>query len=153
MAKSNEADAASDAYDLSRFVKAQEGVYEGALAELRSGQKRSHWMWFVFPQRDGLGSSATSKRYAIKSLAEAEAYLRHPLLGPRLLECFEAVLAVAGRSAREIMGSPDDLKLKSCATLFERADCAQPAFGRALDKYFEGQRDAATLRLLGAADG
>ena len=152
MSTSNRSDATSDGYDLSRFVKAQEAVYEGALSELRSGQKRSHWMWFVFPQLDGLGSSATSKRYAIKSLAEAEAYLRHPLLGPRLLECFEAVLAVPGRSAREIMGSPDDLKLKSCATLFERTDCAQPAFGRVLDKYFEGQRDAATLRLLGAAD-
>ena len=153
MSTSFQSDATSDGYDLSRFVKAQEGVYEAALSELRSGQKRSHWMWFVFPQLDGLGSSATSKRYAIKSLAEAEAYLRHPLLGPRLLECFAAVLAVAGRSAREIMGSPDDLKLKSCATLFERADRAQPAFGQALDKYFEGQRDAATLRLLGAADG
>ena len=143
----------ADPHDLRRFLAAQEGVYEHALAELRSGRKRSHWMWFVFPQLDGLGFSPTSKRYAIKSLAEARAYLRHPVLGPRLVECFQAVLAVAGSSVREVMGSPDDLKLCSCATLFEQADSKQPVFGRTLDKYFAGERDAATLRLLGGADG
>lgn len=107
-----------DPYDLSRFVRAQEDDYAQALAELVSGRKRSHWMWYVFPQFDGLAFSSTSKLYSIKSVAEAKAYLAHPLLGPRLLECAEAVVRVEGRSATEIFGSPDDLKLKSCATLF-----------------------------------
>ena len=107
-----------DPYDLRRFVRAQTDDYQRALAEIVSGRKRSHWMWYVFPQFDGLAFSATSKRYAIKSVAEAQAYLAHPVLGPRLLECAEAVVRVEGRSAAEIFGSPDDLKLRSCATLF-----------------------------------
>ncbi len=150
MAEMKEAGAASDPYDLQRFVEAQQGVYARALAELHDGRKRSHWMWYVFPQIDGLGFSPMTKRYSIKSLAEAEAYLSHPVLGPRLLECFEAVLRVEGRSALEIMGSPDDMKLKSCATLFERVTGGSVVFGQVIDKYFLGERDAATLRLLGA---
>src|SRR5207245_341541 len=97
---------------------AQDGDYERALSEIRSGRKRSHWMWYIFPQFDGLGFSSTSRRYSIKSVAEASAFLNHPILGPRLIECTEAVLRVAGRSASEIFGFPDDMKLKSCATLF-----------------------------------
>ncbi|MFN2285766.1 MAG: DUF1810 domain-containing protein, partial [Anaerolineae bacterium] len=107
-----------DAFDLSRFLKAQEPVYARVLSELRGGQKRTHWMWFIFPQIDGLGFSATTKYYAIKSLTEARYYLEHPVLAARLLECAEAVLAVKGRSISEIFGYPDDLKLKSSMTLF-----------------------------------
>lgn len=137
-----------DPHKLNRFVEAQEGVYERALSEIRTGQKRSHWMWFIFPQYDGLGFSEISKRYAIKSLAEAEAYLRHPVLGPRLLECTEAGLAVEGRSANELFGSPDDLKLRSCATLFARVSPPGSVFERVLDRYFDGQPDEKTLQLL-----
>lgn len=108
-------------------------------------------MWFIFPQCDGLGQSATSKRYAIKSAAEAEAYLRHPVLGPRLTESCEAVLGVTGFPANEIFGSPDDVKLRSCATLFETVAPSSPGFSRLLDKYFEGERDHKTLRLLSIA--
>src|SRR5579883_1362213 len=118
MAKANDAGSAGDPYNLNRFVEAQEDAYERALAEIRNGRKESHWMWYIFPQFDGLGFSATSKRYAIKGVAEAEAYLAHPVLGPRLRECTEATLHVEGRSASDIFGSPDDLKLRSCATLF-----------------------------------
>src|SRR5215468_6851815 len=109
---------ADDPYNLSRFVQAQEGVYQQALSEISSGRKQSHWMWYIFPQFDGLGFSSTSRRYAIKSPEEARAYLAHPVLGPRLVECAEAVLQVDGRSAHEIFGSPDDLKLRSSASLF-----------------------------------
>ena len=138
-----------DPYDLSRFVRAQAGDYEHALAEIVSGRKRTHWMWYIFPQLDGLAFSPTAKRYAIKSVEEARAYLAHPVLGPRLLECAEAVVRVEGRSATEIFGSPDDLKLRSCATLFA---CVLPqgsVFDRLLGKYYEGGRDGNTLRLLG----
>ena len=107
---------AGDPHKLSRFIEAQEEDYDQALAEIRSGRKQSHWMWYVFPQFDGLGFSSTSKRYAIKSLAEATAYLGHPVLGPRLMECAEAVVRIEGRSALEIFGSPDDVKLRSCAS-------------------------------------
>jgi uncharacterized protein (DUF1810 family) len=138
-------------HDLSRFVQAQVGDYEQALSEIQSGRKRSHWMWYIFPQFDGLGFSPTSRRYAIKSLAEAEAYLRHPVLGPRLVECAEAALGVEGRSANEVFGSPDDMKLRSCATLFARVAPAGSVFERLLDKYFQGQPDAESLRLLGVA--
>ena len=138
-------------HDLDRFVEAQAGDYERALAELRSGRKRSHWMWYVFPQLAGLGFSPTSRRYAIKSLAEARAYLAHPVLGPRLIECVQAALDVEGRSAHEIFGSPDDMKLKSCATLFACVSPAGSLFERLLDKYFGGERDGKTLRLLEAA--
>src|SRR5436190_24126344 len=102
----------TDPFDLERFVLAQRGQFERALDEIRSGQKRTHWMWFIFPQIEGLGSSPTALRYAIRSLPETQAYLEHPLLGPRLLECAEAVVSVEGRSAAEIFGSPDDLKLR-----------------------------------------
>src|SRR2546430_16308831 len=112
MVNSNESRGSDDPYTLSRFVYAQEDDYEQALSELRSGTKRTHWMWYIFPQLDGLALSATAKRYAIKSIEEAKAYVEHPLLGPRLLECAEAVIHIKGRSATEIFGSPDDLKLR-----------------------------------------
>lgn len=143
-------ESSSDPHDLARFLLAQEGVYDLALAEVRAGAKRSHWMWFVYPQIDGLGMSSTSRRYAIKSLAEAEAYIAHPVLGPRLLACCEAVLAVRGRSVRQIFGSPDDLKLRSCATLFEAVAPGHPVFGRLIDACYAGTRDEKTLRLLAA---
>ena len=141
----------NDAHDLARFVDAQRGSYERALAEITSGRKRSHWMWYVFPQLAGLGVSATSRQYAIASLAEAEAYLRHELLGPRLVACANAALAVEGGSAREIFGSPDDLKLRSSATLFAQVSAAGSVFHRLLDKYFGGEPDQATLRLIAAS--
>jgi uncharacterized protein (DUF1810 family) len=146
-------DDAGDPHDLDRFVRAQRGVYERALAEIRGGRKASHWMWFIFPQLEGLGSSATTRRYSIRSLAEAEAYLGHPVLGPRLAECAEAALGVAGRTAREIFGSPDDLKLRSCATLFARASPAGSVFHRVLDRFFAGTPDPRTLELLRAGRG
>ena len=141
----------NDPYDLNRFVQAQQHDYAQALAEIRSGRKRSHWIWYIFPQFEGLGQSSMSRRYSIKSVAEAEAYLRHPLLGPRLIECCEGVLGVEGRSAHEIFGYPDDVKLKSCATLFARVSPAGSVFDRLLDKYFQGARDDKPLRLMGVA--
>jgi uncharacterized protein (DUF1810 family) len=142
----------ADPHSLRRFVQAQEDDYEHALSEIRSGRKRSHWMWYIFPQYDGLGSSATSKRYAIRSLAEAEAYLCHPVLGPRLTECAEAALAVEGRSASEVFGFPDDMKLWSCATLFASVSPSGSVFERLLDKYFRGERDDKTVQLLGGEE-
>ena len=142
---------AGDPYDLDRFVRAQEEDFDRALAEIRGGRKRSHWMWYIFPQFDGLGFSSMSRRYSIKSLAEAEAYLRHPVLGPRLVACAEAALAVEGKSAFEIFGSPDDMKLRSCATLFARVSPPGSVFDRLIDKFFQGRPDGETLRLLGAA--
>lgn len=143
--------ARDDPHDLNRFVRAQEGDYERALAELRSGRKRTHWMWYIFPQLDGLGFSATARHYGIKSLEEARAYLAHPILGPRLEESAEAVLRIEGRSATAIFGSPDDLKLRSCATLFAAASPPGSVFERLLGKYYGGARDARTLQLLGMA--
>jgi len=140
---------AGDPYDLNRFVRAQEVDYEQALAEIKRGRKTSHWMWYIFPQFDGLGFSAFAKEYAIKSTAEAEAYLRHPVLGPRLTECAEAALSVRGRSAHDIFGSPDDMKLRSCATLFACVAPAGSVFDRLLDQYFQDERDHRTLHLLG----
>jgi uncharacterized protein (DUF1810 family) len=137
-----------DPYNLSRFVQAQEQTYDQALSELELGRKQSHWMWYVFPQLDGLGSSPITKLYSIKSEDEARAYLKHPTLGPRLLECAEAILRVDGKSAREILGSPDDLKLKSCATLFAQVSPPGSAFERILERFYSGERDLATLRLL-----
>jgi len=151
MTPSNDLRSTSDPHDLSRFVQAQEGDYERALGELRIGQKRTHWIWYIFPQLDGLGFSATAKRYAIKSVEEAKAYLAHPLLGPRLLQCAEAVLRVEGRSATAIFGSPDDLKLRSCATLFACVSPPGSVFHRLLDRYYRGEPDGKTLRLLGRA--
>jgi uncharacterized protein (DUF1810 family) len=142
-----------DHYDLERFVRAQQGDYEQALSEIRGGRKRSHWMWYIFPQFDGLGFSSTAKRYSIKSVEEAKAYLDHPVLGPRLLECAEAVIRVESRSATEIFGSPDDLKLRSCATLFACVSPPGSVFERLLGKYYRGARDAKTLQLLGIDPG
>ena len=135
-----------DPYDLERFVRAQTDDYELALSEIMSGRKRSHWMWYIFPQIEGLGSSAMSRQYAIKSRAEARAYLDHALLGPRLLACVEALLGLEGRSAEQIFGFPDDRKLRSCATLFASVSPSGSVFDRLLEKYFQGERDAATLR-------
>src|ERR1051326_4514381 len=151
MAAANEPGSSEDPYHLHRFVQAQEGVYERALSEIRNGRKQSHWMWFVFPQFEGLGFSPTSRLYAIKSVAEAEAYLSHPLLGPRLKECSEAAIRIEGRTALAIFGSPDDMKLKSCATLFAQVSPPGSVFDRLLQKYFQGERDDKTLRLLGVA--
>ena len=141
----------NDPYDLGRFLQAQARDYERALSEIRAGRKRSHWMWYIFPQLDGLGSSPTARRYAIKSAAEAEAYLKHPVLGPRLVECCEAVISVPGRSAYDIFGSPDDMKLRSCATLFARVSRAGSVFEALLGKYFEGAPDPRTLQLMDTA--
>jgi uncharacterized protein (DUF1810 family) len=135
-------------HDLDRFVDAQAPIYDVALAELRAGAKRSHWMWFIFPQLAGLGSSDTARRFSIASLEEADGYLRHPVLGQRLVECAEAVLAVQGRSAHEIFGSPDDRKLHSSAMLFSRVSTAGSVFHRLLERYFNGAPDAKTLALL-----
>jgi uncharacterized protein (DUF1810 family) len=139
----------SDPFDLNRFITAQEGIYDRALAELRDGLKRSHWMWYIFPQIDGLGHSPTTRHYSIKSLEEARQYLAHPVLGPRLRECAEAVLAVQGQSAADIFGHPDDWKLQSSMTLFELASGPQSVFGRVLDKYYQGKRDSRTLQIVG----
>jgi uncharacterized protein (DUF1810 family) len=147
MAK-NEPGGMNDAYDLNRFLEAQEADYDRALAEIRSGRKRSHWMWYMFPQFAGLGFSSTSRYYAINSLTEASAYLNHPVLGARLRECAEAALGIEGKSAHDIFGSPDDMKLRSCATLFAQVSPAGSVFQRLLDNYFEGQPDERTLQLL-----
>lgn len=136
-----------DSFDLERFLTAQEGVYPTALAELREGRKRTHWMWFVFPQFEGLGSSATSRHFAIRSLEEARAYRCHPVLGARLEECAGAIIGIEGRSAAEIFPCPDDLKLQSSMTLFELASPPESIFGKVLQEYFGGKRDEATLRL------
>ena len=137
-----------DPYDLTRFLSAQEGVYKRALAELKAGEKRTHWMWYIFPQIDGLGSSPTAKRYSIKSGEEARQYLDHPVLGKRLRECAEAVVALRGGSASEIFGYPDDLKFKSSMTLFEKIAGPGSVFSSALERYCRGERDTGTLRLL-----
>jgi uncharacterized protein (DUF1810 family) len=138
----------TDPHDLGRFVDAQANDYEAALAEVRSGRKRSHWMWYVFPQIDGLGFSSMSRRFAIKSRAEAEAYLKHAVLGPRLVEIFEAALGIEGRSAHDIFGSPDDMKLRSCATLFASVSPPGSVFEQVIQKYFRGDPDHQTLQLL-----
>ena len=140
----------NDPYDLARFVKAQHGVYEQALRELQAGRKRTHWMWFIFPQIAGLGRSPTAQHYAISGLDEARAYLRHPELGQRLRTCTAAVLTLSGRSAYEIFGPPDDVKFRSSMTLFGRADPAIPEFAKALAVFFEGKEDPGTLAQLSA---
>ncbi|MBD3784880.1 MAG: DUF1810 domain-containing protein [Micrococcales bacterium] len=145
--------AASDARDLSRFVAAQDagGVYETALAELRAGRKRSHWMWFVFPQVAGLGRSATAQWFGVRGLAEARAYLEHPVLGPRLAECVEALLALGGSDPVAVLGGIDAVKLRSSMTLFAAAagkGCDGP-FRVVLEQYFGGEEDPATLGMLG----
>lgn len=142
---------AHDHFDLDRFIAAQAPVIDRVVAELAAGRKTSHWMWFVFPQIAGLGRSAMAQRYAISSLDEARAYLAHGVLGPRLVRCTALVNAVAGRSAHEIFGSPDDMKFRSSMTLFDAASPPRNVFAAALDKYFAGVRDAATLNLIGTA--
>lgn len=151
MATSDDARGADDPHDLAHFVRAQEDDHERALSEIRRGWKQSHWMWYIFPQLDGLAFSSTSRHFAIKGLDEVRAYLDHPVLGPRLLECAEAVLGVEGRSASEIFGSPDDLKLRSSATLFACVSPPGSVFDRLLGKYYQGRRDGRTLQLLGSA--
>lgn len=139
-----------DPYDLRRFLDAQDPVYVRVIGELRSGRKRTHWMWFVFPQLDGLGFSSMARRYAIRSLEEARAYLAHPVLGARLRECSEAVAGAKDRSATSIFASPDDLKFRSCMTLFERVAGEDTVYSRALDSLCDGEKDARTLELLSA---
>jgi uncharacterized protein (DUF1810 family) len=151
MAEANTPGAADDPHILSRFLRAQEWDYAQAMAEIRSGRKQSHWMWYIFPQFAGLGFSTTSQLYSIKSLAEARAYLIHPVLGPRLIACAEAALGVEGLSALEIFGSPDDMKLRSSATLFAHVSPPGSVFERLLDRFFRGERDDRTLQLLRAA--
>ncbi|MFZ5482985.1 MAG: DUF1810 domain-containing protein [Pseudomonadota bacterium] len=143
----------SDPHHLDRFLDAQKPDYAIALAELIAGRKRSHWMWYIFPQYAGLGYSPTSKRYAIKCMDEARAYLTHPILGPRLHECADAVMKIEGRTAHEIFGAPDDAKLKSCATLFALVSEPGSVFDRLLGKYFQGTRDEKTLKLIGLRPG
>ena len=143
----------SDPFELSRFLKAQDRVYDRVLSELRSGRKRTHWMWFVFPQIEGLGYSSTTQYYSIKSKEEARQYLNHPLLGKRLRECAESILALEGLSASSIFGYPDDLKLKSSMTLFASVAEPQSVFSRVLEKYFQGNRDERTLALLDRLKG
>ena len=138
----------NDPYDLNRFIEAQEVNYDDAISELRAGRKRTHWMWYVFPQIAGLGNSAMSYRYGIRSEDEARAYLAHPVLGPRLTECAEAVLAIDNRSAHDIFGSPDDLKLKSSATLFAHVSPPGSIFEQILDRYYSSERDPRTLALI-----
>lgn len=137
-----------DPFDLQRFVDAQRTVYEHARAELLAGRKTTHWMWFIFPQIEGLGRSPTARRYAIRSLDEARAYLAHPILGPRLVECTQIVNRIDGKSAREIFGSPDDLKFRSSLTLFARAAPEEPVFEQALAKYFDSEPDPLTVERL-----
>ena len=135
------------AADLSRFLKAQEHDYEQALSEIRSGRKRSHWMWYIFPQIQGLGFSSTAQYYAIRDLQEAKDYLAHPVLGARLKEISSALLDLEGLSASEIFGSPDDLKLRSSMTLFRMADLDEPIFLEVLEKYYDGEPDFRTVDL------
>jgi len=138
----------TEPFDLSRFLFAQEDVYDTALSELRRGRKETHWMWFVFPQLAGLGHSAMARRYAIRSLEEAAAYLAHPVLGPRLLGCCRAIISVEGRSASQIFGDPDDLKLRSSMTLFSHVPNAPGEFAQVLERYFGGIEDQKTMDLL-----
>lgn len=139
----------ADDHDLERFLTAQASTYDAALAELRAGRKRTHWMWFVFPQLRGLGRSETARFYGIVSLAEARAYLDHEVLGTRLVQCAEALLPHEGKSAREIMGSPDDVKLRSSMTLFAAVAGEGSVFSEVLDRFFDGQPDPLTLGALG----
>jgi len=144
---------ATDPYDLARFVEAQARNYRQALTEIKAGRKQSHWMWYVFPQCDGLGNSPTSRHYAIKSVEEARAYLAHPVLGPRLVECADALLRTEGRSAHDIFGSPDDLKLRSSATLFASVSTPGSVFDRIIERYFDGEPDDRTMALISKSGG
>ena len=139
-----------DPYQLERFVAAQHSTYEAALHELKRGEKRSHWIWYIFPQVVGLGSSSMAERYGIKSRQEAHAYLNHPVLGARLVECAEALLQVANKTAEEVMGYPDYLKLRSSMTLFAALSAPDSPFHGVLDRYFSGERDSKTTDYLAA---
>ena len=134
--------------DLDRFLEAQESDYARALAEIKSGRKRSHWMWYIFPQIAGLGYSSTSKFYAIRNRTEAESYLAHPILGARIVEISNALLEIEEKTANQIFGSPDDMKLKSSMTLFGALDETNPVFRKVLEKYFDGEEDRRTLELI-----
>lgn len=135
-------------YDLSRFIEAQRTDYARALEELTNGRKTTHWMWYIFPQLAGLGRSTTSRKYGIAGVGEARAYMEHPLLGNRLLACADALLAVQGRTINEILGAPDDMKLRSCATLFAAVTPPGSLFEQLLEKYHDGERDERTLAML-----
>ena len=137
-----------DTFELERFIKAQEGIYDTALSELQAGRKRSHWMWFIFPQIDGLARSSTAGYFAIKSVDEAKAYLEHPVLGPRLQECTRALLSLNGKSASDVFGYPDDLKFCSSMSLFDHAAPENKLFEAAIDKYCAEERDQKTLAIL-----
>ena len=137
-----------DDYNLNRFLEAQESTYQTALSEITNGKKRSHWMWYIFPQVAGLGFSETSQYYGIKTIAEAKAYLNHPVLGKRLIEISEVLLTINGKSANQVFGSPDDMKLKSSMTLFAAISDEDSVFNKVLEKYFDGKEDAKTLQLL-----
>jgi len=137
-----------DQYNLSRFIEAQETTYRGAMLELARGRKDSHWIWYIFPQIDGLGNSETTKIYSIKSLEEGRAYLEHPLLGQRLVESCEILLTLKDKSINEVMGFPDDLKLLSSMTLFETFSESNSVFTRIIEVYFDGERDEATLEII-----
>jgi uncharacterized protein (DUF1810 family) len=143
----------SDRFRLARFLEAQARVYPQVRAELTAGRKHSHWMWFIFPQLAGLGTSATARHYALGSLGEARAYLAHPVLGARLRECTSLVLAVERRSTAQIFGHPDDLKFRSCLTLFRAAAPGERLFDDALARFFSGEPDPLTLKLLTSASG
>jgi len=135
-------------YNLQRFTDAQEGVFHRALKEIKNGRKQSHWMWFIFPQVAGLGFSGTTKFYAIKDITEADLYLQHPVLGSRLIEISQALLNIEGKTAHQIFGSPDDLKLKSCMTLFSSLPDANPVFESVIKKYYNGTKDLKTLGIV-----
>lgn len=135
-------------YDLSRFLEAQNNSYDTALREIRAGRKRSHWMWYIFPQIRGLGYSVMAQHYAIRDLGEAREYVQHPVLGSRLIEISEALLSLDESDPMRVMGSPDDLKLRSCMTLFQCAASDQPVFGKVLDKFYGGRPDGRTLEML-----
>jgi len=147
MVKPSETTCRDDSYDLSRFTKAQRNIYDKALSELKKGKIQSHWMQYIFPQIDGLGHSSSSEHYTIKSIEEARQYLDHPVLGKRLLECVDIILAIEERTIREIFSSPDDLKFKSSMTLFACIANRSLLFARVLDKYFNCERDVITLQL------
>jgi len=142
----------SNENNLNRFIDAQERDYQTALTEIRNGRKKSHWMWYIFPQVQGLGFSETSRFYAIKDLDEAEAFLQHPILGSRLIAICNALLGLQSNNANQIFGSPDDVKLKSCMTLFAALSNSDPVFGLVLDKFFNGRKDQKTLQLIKRQD-
>lgn len=145
---SDSTDTRDDPFQLARFVEAQRGTYDDALAEVSAGRKRSHWMWFIFPQLRGLGHSSMAQHYGLSGADEARAYLAHPVLGPRLVEICQALLAVNGRTAHDIFGTPDDLKLRSCVTLFAQVSPTGSVFHQLLEKYYAKAMDDRTLQLL-----